>query len=481
MATIEIKNLNLGGIADSDYLGAENSVAEMVGLDIHSEAGIIKVNQALVKDSGSTVDDFVIASVSCSDGNSYHFGSTNGKVFKRASNGTWSVEATVAPAAGNVGVLGAMEYQGYVYYATQSRLGRWQIGTAWSTRNDNWATFTNTDVYYHPMKIVNLVLYIGDANYVAQVDAGVFSANALDIAAPLRIKCLGRINTDLLIGTYISDNVTSTEIIRWNTWSVSFSTSDPIPEVGINAFLETDNNVIVNAGTKGSLYFYNGSSLEEYKVVKGDYTGTKKAYVYPQANFNFNGMPLFGYSNVSGNPANQGVYSLARTNRNYPFVLNLEFPLSTGNLSNVQIGTIVPISADQFLVSWKDSNGSVTYGIDVLDLSNKVPNAYFITRVIMAKRSELLTYGLVNSCYRSLPDGTSIEVSKKVNSDTDFSSPITSRTDAKRMLQATQVDINDATRVQVKAALNANGNDAPEVEVVEIGVDAEVPVDPTQQ
>lgn len=473
MAKIEIKNLNLGGIADSDYLGGENSVAEMVGLDIHSEAGIIKVNQKLTKDSGSVVDDFVKASVSCSDGNTYHFGSTNGKIFKRASNGTWTNEATAAPAAGAVGILGAMEYQGYIYYAMQSRLGRWQIGTAWSTRNDSWATFTNTDADFHPMRIVNLVLYIGDKNYVAQVDNVTFSANALDIKSPLRIKSLGQMSTDLLIGTYVADNVNKTEIIRWNTWSVSFSVSDPIPETGVNAFLDTDNYIIVNAGTKGNLYMFNGTSLEEYKTVKGLYTGTKKGYVHPNATFNFNGMPLFGFSNVSGNPANQGVYSLARTNRNYPFVLNLEYAISTGNLSGVDIGTITPISADQFLVSWKDTTGGTTYGIDVLDLSNKASVAYFITRVIQAERSKIVNYGIVNSCYRSLPTGTSIEVRKKVNGDVAFSSAITSRVDAKRMLVATQVDINDASRLQTKVNLVASVNDAPELEVVEIGVDME--------
>ncbi len=470
MAKIEIKNLNLGGIADSDYLGAENSVAEMVGLDIHSEGGVIKVNQKLTKDSGSTVDDLVKARVSCSDGNTYHFGSTNGKIWKRTSAGTWSLEATAAPAAGAVGILDAMEYQGYIYYAMQSRLGRWQIGTAWSTRNDSWATFTNTDADWHPMKIVSLVLYIGDKNYVAQVDTGVFSANALDIAAPLRIKSLGKMNTDLLIGTYVSDNVTETEIIRWNTWSVSFSTSDSIPEVGVNCFLDTDNNVIVNAGTKGNLYFYNGTSLEEYKTIKGVYTGSAKAYVHPNAKFNFNGMPLFGLSNVSGNPANQGVYSLARTNRNYPFVLNLEYAISTGNLSGVEIGSICQLSADQFLVGWKDTTGGTTYGVDILDLTAKATLAYFVTRVIMAERTSLLNYGLVQSCYRLLPSGTSVEVRKKVNAETVFSSAITSKVDTRRMLVATSVDINDATRGQVKVSLVASGNTAPELEVVEIGV-----------
>lgn len=470
MAKVEIKNLNLGGIADSDYLGAEGSVAEAVGLDIHSESGLIKVNQKLTKESGSVVDDFVKASVSCSDGNTYHFGSTNGKIFKRTSGGTWTNEATASPASGSAGILDAMEYQGYIYYAMQSRLGRWQIGTAWSTRNDSWATFTNTDASWHPMKIVNQVLYIGDKNYVAQVDVSTFSANALDIASPLRIKCLWKINTDLLIGTYVADNVNATEIIRWNTWSVSFSTSDTIPEVGVNSFLDADNNVIVNAGTKGNLYLYNGTSLEEYKTVKGVYTGTKKGFVHPNARFNFNGMPLFGFSNVSGNPANLGVYSLARTNRNYPFVLNLEHPISTNNLSNIEIGAICAVSADQFTVSWKDTTSGTVYGVDILDLSNKCTLAYFVTRVIMVDRTVLSNYGLVRSGFRSLPTGTSIEVRKKVNSDTGFSSAIDGVADTKRLIHSTKVSISDATRAQMKLSLVASGNDAPELETVEIDV-----------
>jgi len=79
--------------------------------------------------------------------------------------------------------MDAWEYQGYIYYTMQSRLGRVAVGapTDWATRNDSWATFTNTDALYHPCQEVNAVLYIGDANLVAQVDAGVFSADALDI------------------------------------------------------------------------------------------------------------------------------------------------------------------------------------------------------------------------------------------------------------------------------------------------------------
>lgn len=468
MAQIEIKNLNLGGIADSDYLGAENSVAEMVNCDIHSEGGVIKANQALTKESGSVVTDLILASVSCSDGNSYHFGDT-GKIYKRTSGGTWTHEATASPAAGSAKILSAREYQGYIYYAMQSRLGRWQIGSAWSTRNDSWATFTNTNATFHPMAEVNLVLYIGDANYVAQVDAGTFSANALDITTPLVISALGKVDTDLLLGTYVAANVMRTQVIRWNTWSVSYSVSDEIPEVGINAFLDTDNMTVVNAGLKGNLYIYNGSQLELYKQIKGTWSSTNKAKVNTNCVYNFNGMPLFGLSQVAGTGVKLGVYSFARTNRNYPYILNLEHAISTGNLANIQIGTICPISADQFLVSWRDDNTSTTYGVDILDLSNKA-TAYFITRNLIVDRKLKNNYGYVHVPYRSLPTDTSINIYTSRQHAAFSGTPDASKTDTERLLEVTDEHITDANVVKVKVELVPNDNDAPEVEMAIIDI-----------
>lgn len=471
MAKVDIKNINLGGIADSDYLGIEGSVAEIVGLDIHSEPGVIKVNQKLTKESGSTVDDLVKARVACSDGKTYFFGSTNGKIWSRTSGGTWTLEATASPAAGSAGILDAREYQGYIYYAMQSRIGRVAVGAAWSTRNDSWATFTKTDASFHPMKEVNLVLYIGDANLVAQVDAGTFSANALDIAAPLRIKSLGRAGTDLLIGTYIADNITETQIIRWNTWSVSFSSSDPIPEVGINAFLETDNLILVNAGVKGNIYQYDGTNLDTYKQIKGTWdNSTNQGYVHPNATLNFHGTPLMGLSNVSGNPATLGVYSIARSNRNYPYVLATEYLLSNGHSSNVEIGCIVG-AGNVFLVSWKDTTSGTTYGVDVLDLTAKATTAYFTTRVIAADRSKLLNHGLVYVPYRLLPTGTSIKIYAKVNNGS-MTEITDTEVDTQRVSVNTKVDVNDASKVQLKVALVASSNDAPEIEGLIADIDA---------
>ena len=473
MAQVLVKNLNQGGIADSDYVGISNSVAEMVNCDIHSEPGLIKCNQALTKDSGVVVDEFCEAKVECSNGSTYFFGESGG-IFERESGGTWTDRGTVSPGAGSAKVLSAKEYKGYIYYATQNRLGRIAVppaGGSWAGRNDNFETFGVGDDTFHPMKVVNQVLYIGDGNQLAQVDDGTFSANALDIESPLRISSLGILDTDILIGTYVSNNVLETQIIRWNTWSVSFSVSDPIPEVGIYAFLETDNFVIVNAGTKGNLYLYNGAQLDLYKKIKGSFSSTNKAKVFANANLNFNGMPLFGLSSVSGTGVNLGVYSLARTNRSYPYILNLEHTISTGNLAGIEIGAIASVSADQFLVSWKDTNSDTSVGVDILNLSTKA-TAHFTTLVMYINRELVSEWGYAYAGYRSLPDGADIKFYEKKNGGA-MSSELDSIDDKiedgeGRNMKKTDAHIGDAVTLQLKTELVPNANNGPEVEVVVI-------------
>jgi hypothetical protein len=469
MAKVEIKNTNLGGIADSMYQGAANSVAEMVGLDIHSEAGIIKVNQALTKDSGVVVDEFCKVGVACSNGSTYMFGDAGG-IFERESNGTWTDRGTVAPAAGGTAILGAGEHKGYIYFATESRLGRFAVptaGTAISISN-NYGTFTVTDDTYHPMKTVNQVLYIGDGYLVAQVDNGAFSANALDLDTDRRISALGQFETDLLIGTYTSANLLRAEVYRWNTWSVSYTVADDLPEVGINAFLDTDNSVLISAGTKGRFYEFNGSKAVEYGKIQGIFTKgtTDKVTVYPYSSLNFDSLPMFGVSQVSGNAAKQGIYSLGRHSASYPRVMNVEYLASTGNEDDMQYGAIVG-AGDVFVVAWKNNDDS-SVGVDVLDTANKFTGAYIKSRVVKTDRKMKSNYGVAHAFYRSLPSGTNV-VQKYIK---NYGSEVTmnQKDDTDRLMLVSDEDMGEASTVQYKAEFTVSGNNAPEVEGFEFDV-----------
>lgn len=455
-----LNNFHLGGIADSKYSGIPNSLASLVGCDIHSEPGVLKVNQALVKESGAIVDNAVSKIVVCSDGNSYLFDRGAGKIWKRTSGGTYSLEAT----NGNGATLNAREYAGYVYYCSATKLGRWQIGSAWATRNDNFATFLNGNATYHPMFVKNGVLYIGDGNVVAQVDVGTFSNNALDVEPKYVVRSLGEVESDLLIGTQVATNVNEARVFRWNTIAISFTNDDGAPEQGVNCFLPSDNFIMVQAGQKGNLFTYNGAQLEQFKRIAGDWTSTKQAFVNNDAAANFFGTPLFGLSNSSGNPALQGVYSFGSYSSNYPRVLNLEYILSNAHSSSVEI-TAMAVAGNDLLVAWVDNTGAPTYGVDKIDWSNKYASAYFETRVFTLDRMNGKDMN-VKIAYRSLPTGTNITLEKKINNGA-YSS-VTLRQDANKALFETPVRVGGAGSVQYKVAFVASGNTAPELEAVEI-------------
>lgn len=455
----------LRGIADSDYLGPENSVAEMANCDIHSEPGVIKCNQRLHKDSGNTVNEFLRAKAPCSNGSTYFFGESGGIYERDGEFGNWHSHGRVRPGSGSAKVMAAREYDGYIYYSMENRLGRIAIpgqGGSWDGRDDDFATFDNGDDTYHPMHIVNQVLYIGDAHHVAQVDAGTFSGNALDIKQPLRISALHNIDTDLLVGTYVSHNVVKSEIIRWDTYSESYTLSDPIEEAGINAFLQGDNIIWVSAGFKGNIYLFNGVQLVHERKIKGDWTAHNEAKVLPEAVANFNSMPLFGLSQVFNSPAPLGIYSYHRSDVKYPRVLNLEYTISTGNRHLIEIGAIAAIGPSEFLVTWKDVNNQleVKYGVDILDLTHKA-TAYFTTRNLLIDRDEQNNYGLVHANYRQKHGAINIHVSK--NHGDFVLAP--SHQDTINLKQTTDNDIGPANVVKTKFEMVPSGNNGSEIEI----------------
>ncbi|MDD5726293.1 MAG: hypothetical protein PHC53_02675 [Patescibacteria group bacterium] len=456
---IEFKDINLGGIADSKDQGLASSVAALVGLDVHSSPGLIKCNQRLIKDSGTTVDDAVSSIVPCSDGSTYFFGKTNGKIWKRTSGGVWSLETTAAPAAGTVGIMDAKEFDGYIYYSMQSRLGRWQVGTAWSTRDDNFATFPKADPTFHPIIISNLVLYVGDASQLHDVDGGVFHADRVHLDTKYRIKTLGEMNNDLVIGTFVADNVNIVVGFRWNTWSSQVSTHDSVPETAINSFLPTDNYVLAQCGYKGNFYTYDGSFFQQAKRLQGDWTGTNKAEVKPNA-VAFFGLPLFGISNLSGNPCLQGVYSFGGYANNYPKVLALEYVISTGHTSNIEIHAIQTVG-DLLFVAWKDLTGGTSYGVDVLDTANKYAGGYLETRIIRVDRinkKQLTAY----IPYRSLPTGTDVTLLLSVNNGVFASVALTP--DVDRLLKKATDKMPEGSFFQLRLTLTPSANLTPEVE-----------------
>jgi len=468
---IPIEDFNLGGLAHSKWSGVKNSLYKLIGWDLHSTPGLLKVAQKMTKEtSGSPPTEFCKARVNSSNGAQYWGSSTSGKIWERPATGTWRLVHTVTPAAGEAKILEMKEYQGYIYVVTESRVHRILVSEAgdntWNADlTEDWATFDVTDSDLHPMFVhpKTLVLYIGDGNQLAQVDGNTFTANALDIKTPLRIKSLGKIGQDILLGTYVADTVTQTEIIRWNTYSVSFTTSDTIPEVGINAFLPADNFVIVQAGNQGNLYYYDGERLEEYLKIPGDYSPTAYGEIYPTAVGNLGGKILFGFSNGSGNPADQGIYQIARSTRDHPYILDMPYPTSVRSddalvLTDTEIGGILVVGTDVY-ASFK--NGA-NIGVDKLDYSKKLEVAHLETRVMIVNREQFSTFSKFVVAYADMPDDTAIEIQYEKNYADEFTGT-TEKTDTSKNIVFAEEGV-DATTLRLKILPTVNDNDAPTIE-----------------
>ncbi len=361
-----------GGTADSILRGIKGSFAVLVGCNIHDVPGQITVNQALAPESSYTITELCKNVVTASDGNTYFFSSESGKIWKRTSTGEGSLGVYTLVHTNTKGAnLGAREYNGYIYYVGAGFLGRQTVALAaseasWSSQSDSYQTLTVGDTVFAPMEEVNDILYIGNGKYLASFDGTTYDDDALILPSQYRVSTLAPFGIDILIGTYVGTGTTNLvkinycRLFRWSTTvGERWNNSDVVYECGINAFIPMDNQILVQAGIAGNIYYYDGSQLIPYKKIPGTYSSTQYGLVYSNATGIYKGLSLIGFSNSpdtansTGNPASCGVYSIGRHNKNYPLVMNLEFPVSSVSpLSSVIIGCIASIG-NTILASWK--------------------------------------------------------------------------------------------------------------------------------
>ena len=414
----DIRFRNFSGISDSQFRGIKGALLKCVGLNIHDTPGQISVNQALKKDSGTTVTAFCRVSVSVSTGVQIWFSYTDGKIWERSAAGVWTLVYTTAPAAGTAGCYGAAEFNAYIYWATQSRLHRMPVANLGSAANwtanavPDWQTFSKTDSEFHPMQVQNQSLFIGDGNLVASVNSSAsFTASALNLITPLRVKCLAPYDVDLIIGTIISATTNYCLIIRWDTIQTSWQFSEPIRENGINSFHWLGTTLLAQAGISGNFYYYDGLNIRPYKRIPGTWSSVQFGEVYPQSVGNYKGIPIFGLSNspaagnTTGNPADQGIYTIGNYSKDYSVVLNgPEYVISQNIVASIEIGAIL-VEGNIFYVAWKDGSN---YGVDVIDVANKYASAYLETMAIIPDPRYKTLFGRMWANYQSMPASTSL-------------------------------------------------------------------------
>ena len=174
---------------------------------------------------------------------------------------------------------------------------------------------------------------------------------------------------------------------------------------------------------------------------------------------------------LEGEPMGTGVYTLGRHSTSYPVVLDLTYPISERDgtdlvLDGVEIGSIL-IDDDDVYVTWKrTTDGIETFGIDKIDSDNKLSGAYFETRVLSGNREQLGNFSKFIISYGELPTGTDIIVSYSKNYGTDWNT-MTTKKDIDRKLLYCEEEF-EASSVAYRAVITATGNDAPAIERADI-------------
>jgi hypothetical protein len=286
----------------------------------------------------------------------------------------------------------------------------------------------------------------------------------LNVVSPERIQTIKDFDIDILIGTRV---VNKGRVLRWDGVSEGWSAQDDIEEQGINAFIRDDNYMYVQAGFYGRMYFYNGEKLDPFKRIPGDWSPTKTAKINPNATAFHLGVPVFGLSNVAGNPTLQGVYGFGSYGVGYPKTLSLDFPIPTNVFEGVEIGSMVADGADLY-VSYKDATD---VGVAKLDWANKYNGAYLETNALMGteNRSDFTNIDAVNVDYTDLPTSTGITIAYKKNYDSTFTT-LSGITFPKLKQVKARETITDIANLILKISLTTNTNATPNVENVSIGL-----------
>jgi hypothetical protein len=285
-----------------------------------------------------------------------------------------------------------------------------------------------------------------------------------NVVAPERIQTIKDFDIDILVGTR---DVNKGRVLRWDGVSEGWSAQDDIEEQGINAFIRDDNYMYVQAGFYGRMYFYNGEKLDPFKRIPGDWSPTKTAKINPNASAFHLGVPVFGLSNVAGNPTLQGVYGFGSYGAGYPKTLSLDFPIPTNVFEGVEIGSMVADGADLY-VSYKDATD---VGVAKLDWANKYNGAYLETNALMGteNRSDFTNIDAVNVDYTDLPTSTGITIAYKKNYDSTFTT-LSGITFPKLKQVKARETITDIANLILKISLTTSTNSTPNVENVSIGL-----------
>jgi hypothetical protein len=277
---------------------------------------------------------------------------------------------------------GMVVWKDYLVVARDAKIDTYGPLSGSPTWKFNWQSI-DTDSDWHPMipSKNDDKVYGGAGKYVFSIaeNSGqtfapgtsatyTFTAQALDLPASYKIKCLEELGNNLMSGTWQGTTINAirvADIFPWDRSSASFGQPISLNEYGVHALLNNGNSLIVLAGIDGTIFKSNGATAWPIAQLPQDLSGGKYIEYYPGSIVNYKKKVFFGTGWVAGATAvpGMGIYSLNQTSRGN--ILNLEHLVSTlndGTTNALQVSALLPITSNTLLAGWRDDT---SYGIDL--------------------------------------------------------------------------------------------------------------------
>lgn len=447
-----------GGIVEQGRRGPRGSFKFGQSLNIRDGENTLKCQQALKKDTGTTVTDLVIAMVRTSNGRIFAFGDT-GKVYRKHS-GTWSLVYTDPDGR----ISGAAEYKTtnntYLFYATSTQLKRISISDAAGT----WGTPTTVGTLtngatWHSMRDAIGTLLVADGDLVGIYDfEEAFNNAGLRLPSGSLIRTMRDRKNYVYLGDR-NDALSRGILFVWDRLADSWIDKEDSQGNGINAMEWYEDGAVVQVGDNGQIKYFNLNTLSPFKRIPE----TKNSY--PGAITIHKELVTIGMNGGTKN----GIYTLGRHDVNDPRALNLEYIPSHGKLTGTEIGALLSDGEDLY-VSWKDGT---TYGIDVIDHDNKAVATYESMRMDMSRPQLDKLIETIKLETMPLPEGTSVEVYWKSSADGEDWKQAQLQDPATNTKVNTMTSANGRKGIfavggqgeeyEVRLRLTPNGNNTPEV------------------
>ena len=338
----------------------------------------------------------------------------DGKMFSRDINGNYTFLFQAQDSQGN----GLGQFLGYLYYTTNSSIGLYgPLGSPAATNNDAYLTqgVNNTkNTGLAPINTAFSAVLVGHNNLLGKFDGTNWTPNILTLASGTYVRSMDFVNQ--MLGIAVSTNgvmaPNQTLVYIWDGANFTFNAFTPM-DGPVDVLLNWKNNLLSVIGSANMLYQGMSPVQAQQRFPKLNQADIMQ--ILPGAVTKYKGQAMFGIYSTTSPSFQNGVYHWGNRNDNYPPGFNLDYTISTGNTTGVQIGATFG-TGEQLFIGWGDSNTG-TFGVDVVQDSNPYYASAFVEgSIIDDMRPVDDKNGLTLKCsHLPLNAGESIQLAFRIN------------------------------------------------------------------